>query len=99
VLAPHQVRQLEAIQADVPVEFALDYLDGGRADAEVDGPSGLQQHLEQAHPVGRAAGTSEGQDEVGGGHARKPPNLKSQISNPKEELLIFLGIWGLGFGS
>src|SRR5262249_51412041 len=72
-VAPHQIAQLEAIEADVSIEFAFDHLDGGRTDAEMHRPPGLQQHLEQSHPVGSAARTSDGQDEVGGGHAMTSP--------------------------
>ena len=61
--------QLEAIEANSPIEFLFNNLNGRRAESQMDGAAGGQQHFQKPHAVGHAAGARHGHHQVASRHA------------------------------
>src|SRR5438128_1753599 len=65
-----QSSKFEPLQRDPAIGLLLKHLRAGCTDREVDRPVRLQQDVEQAEAVGRAAGAGHGEHEIGGGHSK-----------------------------
>ena len=55
---------LKVLQVDAQVEFVFEHAPAGGADDQVDVAPGGQQHFQQPHRVGHAAGARNGDDNV-----------------------------------